>query len=99
MTIDDGLDLEKLRPKLNRVFEAAGPKILSIQETWDPEKGTPVFTEEGRSTTRGWTEWTQGFQFGCAVLQFEASGDERFLEIGRSETLRKMAPPIFVIHW
>ncbi len=24
---------------------------------------------------RGWTEWTQGFQFGAAVLQFDATGD------------------------
>ena len=94
MNIDEELELSKLGEKLDRVFQAAGPKILSIHETWDPDKGTPVFTEAGRYTTRGWTEWTQGFQFGCAILQFEASGDEQFLEIGRTETLRKMAPHV-----
>jgi unsaturated chondroitin disaccharide hydrolase len=94
MNIDGRLELSKLGEKLDRVFQAAGPKILSIHEGWDPDKGTPVFTEAGRYTTRGWTEWTQGFQFGCAVLQFEASGDEQFLEIGRTETLQKMAPHV-----
>ena len=53
-------------------------------------KGTPVFTE-GQYTTRGWTEWTQGFQFGSAVLQFDATGDERFLKIGRRGTVKHMA--------
>ena len=39
----------------------------------------------GRYTARGWTEWTQGFQYGSAILQFDATGDEEFLEIGRDE--------------
>jgi unsaturated chondroitin disaccharide hydrolase len=94
MKIDKALDLSRLGEKLDRVFQVAGPKILSIHDGWDPDQGTPVFTEDGRYTTRGWTEWTQGFQFGCAVLQFEASGDEQFLEIGRTETLQKMAPHV-----
>ena len=42
--------------------------------------------------TRGWTEWTQGFQFGSALLQFDATGDKEFLEIGRRNTVEKMAP-------
>ncbi len=25
-------------------------------------RGAPVFTRQGLYTTRGWTEWTQGFQ-------------------------------------
>ena len=29
---------------------------------------------------KGWTEWTQGFQFGSAILQFDATGDDEFLE-------------------
>ena len=46
---------------------------------------------KGKYTSRGWTEWTQGFQFGSAILQFDATGDERFLEIGREGTRRHMA--------
>jgi hypothetical protein len=64
---------------------------LSIETSWKPADGTPVFTVKGRYTSRGWTEWTQGFQFGSAILQFDATGDERFLEIGRRKTIELMA--------
>ena len=50
-----------------------------------------MFTVQGRYQARGWTEWTQGFQFGSALLQFDATGDARFLEIGRSRTVERMA--------
>jgi hypothetical protein len=53
-----------------------------------------VFTVQGHYTSRGWTEWTQGFQFGSALLQFDATGDEEFLEIGRRKTLEVMATHI-----
>src|SRR5258708_12847409 len=36
---------------------------------------SPVFTVAGKYTSRGWTEWTQGFQFGSAILQFDATDD------------------------
>jgi unsaturated chondroitin disaccharide hydrolase len=49
---------------------------------------------KGQYTARGWTEWTQGFQFGSAVLQFDATGDEWFLENGRSHTFKDMASHI-----
>ena len=75
-----------------RVFELAGQKIRAIDAAWDPAKGTPVFTVQGRYTSRGWTEWTQGFQFGAAILQFDATGDREFLELGRARTLERMAP-------
>ena len=50
-----------------------------------------VFTAAGRYTSRGWTEWTQGFQFGAPILQFDATGDHEFLEIGRRRTVDLMA--------
>jgi len=42
----------------------------------------------GKYTSRGWTEWTQGFQFGSAILQFDATGasrnyDSLWLEVAR----------------
>jgi hypothetical protein len=46
---------------------------------------------KGKYTSRGWTEWTQGFQYGSPLLQFDATGDERFLEIGRRGTVERMA--------
>ena len=51
-----------------------------------------MFTVEGRYRARGWTEWTQGFQFGSALLQFDATGDTAYLELGRSRTVERMAP-------
>ncbi len=65
-----------------------------IEEDYDVTKGSPVFTANGKYTTRGWTEWTQGFQFGSAILQFDATNDADFLEIGRQKTLAVMAPHI-----
>ena len=47
-----------------------------------------MFTVDGRYTARGWTEWTQGFQYGSALLHFDATDDERFLELGRERTRR-----------
>jgi len=81
-----------LLPKIERLFDVSAGKILSIEESWRAEDGAPVFTVEGRYQARGWTEWTQGFQFGSALLQFDATGDARFLEIGRARTIERMAP-------
>src|SRR5215471_18333903 len=89
--IDSGLTATKLVPKINRLFELSAAKILNLQKTWDPSKGTPVFTVKGKYTSRGWTEWTQGFQFGSVLLQFDATGDKRFLELGRQKTVQIMA--------
>ena len=94
MQINEALKVEDLKSQIERLFEYSGQKILDIEDTWQPEQGTPVFTVAGTYTTRGWTEWTQGFQFGSAILQFDATGDEQFLEIGRKNTIEKMAPHV-----
>src|SRR5437763_13671015 len=83
-----------LLPKLRRFFELSAAKIRSLESRWRPEHGSPVFTAGGKYTTRGWTEWTQGFQFGGAILQFDATGETEFLEIGRSRTVDVMAPHV-----
>jgi len=80
-----------LVPKLRRLFELSGDKIRSLESAWRPEQGSPVFTANGKYTSRGWTEWTQGFQFGCAILQFDVTNDESFLRIGRDRTVEVMA--------
>lgn len=91
LKIDSQLTPRKLLPRLERVFDLSADKILSLKKSWKPERGTPVFTVKGRYTTRGWTEWTQGFQFGWPILQFDATGDETFLKYGRDQTVRHMA--------
>ena len=98
--INNSLTAQKLIPKIERLFDLSAGKIVSLEKTWKPENGTPVFTVKGRYTTRGWTEWTQGFQFGSALLQFDATGDERFLELGRRKTVELMATHVshFGVH-
>lgn len=78
-------------PKIHRLFELSAAKIDSLERSWTASEGSPVFTAAGRYTSRGWTEWTQGFQFGSAILQYDATGDRHFLDMGRAHTVRLMA--------
>jgi unsaturated chondroitin disaccharide hydrolase len=89
--IDFALTPETLLPQVDALFDLSAVKIAALQKRWDSSHGTPVFTVGGEYTSRGWTEWTQGFQFGSALLQFDATGDRRFLAIGRDATVKFMA--------
>ena len=80
-----------LVPAIDRMFELSAVKIRSLDKTWTTS-GAPVFTVDGRYTARGWTEWTEGFVYGAALLQFDATGDGAFLELGQQRTLSRMSP-------
>ncbi len=92
MKIDLQLNVTDLEPSIDRFWTLSLEKILAIENNFDPKRGAPVFTIDGKYTTRGWTEWTQGFQYGSSLLQFDATGDKRFLEIGRRNTMERMTP-------
>lgn len=94
MKIKDGVTPGDLTESLDRFWEHSAHKIKLIRREYDTAQGSPVFTRKGKYTTRGWTEWTQGFQFGSEIIQFDATGDEEFLEWGRQATLDQMAPHI-----
>jgi hypothetical protein len=94
MKINTSLTPQALAAKVQRVFELSAVKIRSLESDWNPSKGSPVFTIRGQYTSRGWTEWTQGFQFGAAILQFDATGETEFLEAGRAHTVDFMAPHV-----
>lgn len=94
MEINNSVGSDKLQERLNDFWELSGDKIQLIKQEYDDSKGSPVFTVEGKYTTRGWTEWTQGFQFGSAILQYDATGQESFLEGAKKDVLQKMAPHI-----
>ncbi len=94
MIIDASVTLEDLRAPLRAFWPVSGARIAALCELWDPANGSPVFTVRGQYTSQGWTEWTQGFQFGWAILQYDATGDERFLELGRRGTVEHMAPHV-----
>lgn len=89
--IDDSLTPQKLQPKLNNLFNVAATSTRLLRDRWDPAKGTPVFTIDGAYTTRGWTEWTQGFQYGNAILLYDATDESEFLDYGRGRTVDSMA--------
>jgi hypothetical protein len=92
--VDLSVTLEELRKPLAAFWPISGAKIASLCQSWDPANGSPVFTVRGRYTSQGWTEWTQGFQFGWAILQYDATGDDRFLALGRRGTVEHMAPHV-----
>ena len=91
MKIDYSLEPRQLKSKIDRLWDASAAKIRSLEAACEPGRGTPVFTVCGVYTSRGWTEWTQGFQFGSAILQFDATGEREFLEAGRKRTVALMA--------
>ncbi len=91
MEIDRTIQPQNLTEKLDRMFRLSAQKILAIEDSCVNDRGAPVFTVGGKYQSQGWTEWTQGFQFGSAILQFDATGDEQFLEIGRRNTIGRMA--------
>ncbi len=91
ITINSSLVPSDLMPGIRTLWEVSAGKILSIDAAEVPGSATPVFTVGGRYTAMGWTEWTQGFVYGSAILQFDATGDEKFLKIGRGRTRTRMA--------
>jgi len=92
--INTGLQPSELSSRLQKFWELSDQKIKLIQKHYDESKGSPVFTVAGKYSTRGWTEWTQGFQYGSAILQFDVSGEKELLESARKKTTAVMAPHV-----
>lgn len=74
----------------------SGEKIESLHRSWSHDRGAPVYTVNGRYTNRGWTAWTLGFHYGSALMQYELTGEEKFLDIGRKGILESM--PVYLTH-
>jgi hypothetical protein len=96
MRIDTTVSYTSLGPALEKVFGLAAAKAYALDRTWEPNRGAPVFTVAGKYASRGWTEWTHGFQYGIPLLIFEATGQPEFLVLGRRRTLERM--PIHLTH-
>jgi len=78
-------------PSLMRVVELAAAKTAAIEKRWKLADGAPVFTIAGRYTARSWTQWTQGFQYGNALLCFDLTGDQSLLASARRHVVADMA--------
>jgi len=92
--INPDLKPSDLSRKLERLWKLSAEKINQIEKNYDASKGSPVFTINGVYTSRGWTEWTQGFQYGSVILQFDVTGENSLLALARKKTVEVMAPHI-----
>ena len=91
MKTDMSIVLSSLNTRVEKFWQLASQKVKLIETAYDSRQGSPVFTVEGSYTTRGWTEWTQGFQYGIPLLVFAATGDREMLDTGKKNTIEKMA--------
>ncbi len=100
MKIDFDLDISSLKKGLEQFWPLAAEKVTLLDRDYDTSQGSPVFTIDGKYTTRGWTEWTQGFQYGIPLLVFDAIGDDKMLDIGKTKTFANMSHHIshFGVH-
>src|SRR3954453_20784021 len=80
--------------KLNRFWQLSAEKIQLIEKNYDVSKGSPVFTINGNYTSRGWTEWTQGFQYGSIILQYDITGQHSLLQLARKKIVEVTAPHV-----
>jgi len=91
MRIDDHLKPAALAAALENFWQVSGEKLNLTHRDYDPARGAPVFTVNGKYTARGWTEWTEGFLYGSDLLQFDATGDASFAARGQKYTVDRMA--------
>src|SRR5665213_1391061 len=91
MRIDDTLEPSALAAALDQFWRLSGDTIELLLREYDPAKGSPVVTVDGRYTSRSWTEWTEGFHYGSAFLQFDATGTAEFADWARRLTVERMA--------
>jgi hypothetical protein len=92
--IDFSLSPEDLRDRINSFWKISGDKIYKIEKESSLSGSAPVFTVNGKYSSRNWTEWTQGFQFGSYILQYDATNEQPFLEKGRRAITEKMTSHI-----
>ncbi|MFP6670451.1 MAG: glycosyl hydrolase [Pirellulaceae bacterium] len=91
MKINKDLQAADLAPQIADLFELSAAKITALEQSSQQFSGSPVFTVDGQYVSQGWTEWTEGFRYGSAILQFDATGQEQFLQLGRDKTIQQMA--------
>ncbi len=89
--IDSTLTPFSLRGAVDDLFAVATTSTANLEKRRQPGDAAPVYTVDGLYTSRGWTEWTEGFQFGNAIQIFDVTGERAFLDIGRKAVVERMA--------
>ncbi len=90
MIIDTYIKSSDLKKSLDNFWKLTGNKAITLDQVYDTSQGAPVFNVNGIYTTRGWTEWTQGFQYIIPLLITEATGNKDMLNFGKEKTIAKM---------
>lgn len=100
MNINAQLKPEHLTEKINILWSLSGDKLKSMSSSLKGTKGSPVVTVDGKYTPRNWTDWTQGFQFGSELFQYDATGDSYFLDLAIDNIKNKMTSHVshFGVH-
>ena len=91
MESNQTLSARDLVPAVERALGLATEKTLRLDRRWNASDGAPVITFAGRYIGRSWTQWTQGFQYGNALLCFDMTGDEDQLTAARRHVVSDMA--------
>ena len=91
MESNQTLTARDLVPAVNRALSLAADKTLRLDRRWKASDGAPVITIAGRYAARSWTQWTQGFQYGNALLCFDLTGDPALLAMARKHVVTSMA--------
>ena len=91
MKVDAAVHPADLKPKMEKLWDVSAHKLASLHKSISSDRISPVYTVEGKYTSRGWTEWTRGFVYGSLLFQFEATGDEHFLRAAKEDIARTMS--------
>ncbi len=100
MQINTQLRPEDLGKKIDLLWSLSGDKLKSMSSSLKGANGSPVVTVNGKYTPRSWTDWTQGFQFGSELFQFNATADPYFLDLAIDNIKHKMTSHVshFGVH-
>ena len=91
MDSNTALTPRDLLPAVKQTLQLAAEKNLRLDGRWKASDGAPVITVQGRYAARSWTQWTQGFQYGNALLCFDLTGDPDQLTAARRHVVLDMA--------
>ena len=91
MQLNEKLTPQDLASDIQCAAALAAQKTLRLDRRWRTADGAPVFTAAGKYTARSWTQWTQGFQYGNALICFDLTGDRELLDLARQHIVADMA--------
>jgi hypothetical protein len=88
------LTAKDLLPAVQKAVALGAEKTVRLDRRWKAIDGAPVITQDGRYAARSWTQWTQGFQYGNALLCFDMMDDQSLLAMAKRHTVADMAEHI-----